>query len=57
MEELILASSDIGDLVFDPCMGSGTTAVAAVNTQRDFLGCEISSEYCETANKRAKAAL
>ena len=56
IQELIIASSDIGDLVFDPCIGSGTTAVAAIKTERNFLGCEISKEYCEVAVERVMQA-
>lgn len=40
--------------VLDPFMGSGTTAVAARNLERDFLGIEISQDYCEMARKRLK---
>jgi site-specific DNA-methyltransferase (adenine-specific) len=36
----------------DPFMGSGTTAVACINTNRKFIGIELSPEYCEIANKR-----
>jgi site-specific DNA-methyltransferase (adenine-specific) len=35
-------------------MGSGTTAVACINTKRNFIGIELSPEYCEIANKRIK---
>lgn len=39
-------------LVYDPFMGSGTTAVACMMTGRQFIGSEISEEYCEVAEKR-----
>ena len=39
-------------LIFDPFMGSGTTAIACLKTNRRFIGCEISPKYCEIANKR-----
>jgi site-specific DNA-methyltransferase (adenine-specific) len=39
-------------VVYDPFMGSGTTAVVAVKTGRSFIGSEISAEYCSNANKR-----
>lgn len=43
-----------GDLVYDPFMGSGTTAVAAKLLNRNWLGSEISSEYVKTARTRIK---
>jgi len=39
-------------IVLDPFMGSGTTAVAAVKLNRNFIGFDISEEYCKLANKR-----
>jgi site-specific DNA-methyltransferase (adenine-specific) len=44
-----------GDLVLDPFMGSGTTAIAALNLKRHFIGYEISPEYVDLANKRIQA--
>ena len=44
-EELIRKHSNEGDLVLDCFLGSGTTAVAALNTDRKFVGCELSEEY------------
>jgi site-specific DNA-methyltransferase (adenine-specific) len=41
-----------GDVVLDPFMGSGTTAVAAVLTGRHFIGYELSAEYCMLAERR-----
>lgn len=41
-----------GDLVLDPFIGSGTTALAAIRTKRHFIGFEISKEYCRIANDR-----
>lgn len=41
-----------GDLVLDPFMGSGTTAVASVKAERNFIGFEISEKYCEIADNR-----
>ncbi|MCM1410861.1 MAG: site-specific DNA-methyltransferase [Lachnospiraceae bacterium] len=49
---LIQISSLQGELVFDGFMGTGSTAVAAVRTKRDFLGAEINSKYHQTAVKR-----
>ena len=42
----------LGDVVFDPFLGSGTTAVAAKQAGRVYIGCDISEEYCEIAEKR-----
>ena len=43
-----------GCVVLDPFMGSGTTAVAAVQTGRHFVGFELSREYCDAANRRVR---
>jgi DNA modification methylase len=53
---LIERATREGDVVFDPFLGSGTTAVAAVNLGRHFIGIEISEEYCKIAEKRIKEA-
>ena len=50
--KLILASSNKGDLVFDPFLGSGTTAVAAKKLSRDYLGIEQNPTYCAWALRR-----
>jgi len=42
------------NLILDPFMGSGTTAVACLKTQRNFIGFEISKEYCDIAEARLK---
>ena len=39
-------------MVLDPFMGSGTTGVACLNTDRDFIGIEIDPKYFEIAQKR-----
>ena len=54
--KLILASSDPGDLVFDPFIGSGTTAVVAKKLRRRYLGIEREAEYCAYAQKRLEMA-
>ena len=43
-----------GDVILDPFMGSGTTAIAALKSRRHFIGFEISEEYFILANKRIK---
>lgn len=56
-EYLIKTYTNEGDLVLDNCIGSGTTAVAAINTGRQFIGIEREPEYVEIANKRIAEAL
>jgi DNA modification methylase len=48
----ILNYTDPYDVVFDPFMGSGTTAVAAIKTDRHYMGSEISEEYYSLAGER-----
>ena len=43
----ILSWSNEGDIVYDPFMGSGTTAIAAKKLNRNYIGSEISLEYCD----------
>jgi len=43
-------------VIFDPFLGSGTTAIACMNTNRNYIGIEISPEYCEIARKRVQEA-
>ncbi len=54
--KLILASSSPGDMVFDPFLGSGTTAVVARKLGRRFVGVEISRSYCCWGLKRLQMA-
>lgn len=53
----ILSWSNEGDLIYDPFMGSGTTAKAAHQLNRKWIGSEISEEYVELANKRLEPYL
>ncbi len=46
-----------GELILDPFMGSGTTAIACIRTGRRFIGCEIDPEFFRLAVKRIDAAL
>jgi len=52
IKRLIELTTQKGDLVLDPFMGSGTTAVACIESKRDYLGFEISKEYHKQANNR-----
>ena len=51
-EYLIKTYSNEGDTVLDNCMGSGTTAIACLNTNRNFIGFELEKEYFDIATKR-----
>ena len=53
----IISWSKPGDLVYDPFMGSGTTAFVARSLGRDYIGSEISAEYCDVIEARLNAAL
>ena len=52
----ITSWSNVGDLVFDPFLGSGTTAKMAIETGRRFAGIDISEEYCHLARRRIESA-
>jgi site-specific DNA-methyltransferase (adenine-specific) len=52
IEKMLVYSSDEGDLVLDPFMGSGQTAFVAKDLKRKYIGSEIVEEYCKFANKR-----
>jgi site-specific DNA-methyltransferase (adenine-specific) len=55
-KELIKKHSNEGDMVLDPFLGSGTTAVAAIETGRKFMGCEIDKGYFSKTMKRLQTA-
>ena len=52
IQNLVVNSSMEGDLVLDPFLGSGTTAVACVNTNRHYIGFELDHQYYDIACKR-----
>jgi DNA modification methylase len=52
IERIILTGTNEGDVVLDPFIGSGTTAVVAKRLNRHFVGYEVVDEYIEIANKR-----
>ena len=54
IEELVVKHSNEGDTVLDCFAGSATTAVAAYNQSRNFIGCELSKEYYKKSIKRLK---
>ena len=47
-----IVKSCTGDIVLDPFMGSGTTALSAINYGWDYVGIELSDQYCRMARKR-----
>ena len=51
-EYLVTASSDEEDVILDPFMGSGTTAIAAIKTNRNYIGFELDKEYFDIAIER-----
>ena len=57
LERIILASTDIDDLVFDPFSGSSTTGVSAIKLGRRFIGCEIEQEFIDLSIKRLNKAI
>ena len=52
IKSLILMSSKENDLIIDPFMGSWTTALACRELKRDFIGAELSEEYCQIGKNR-----
>jgi DNA modification methylase len=57
IEPCVLAGSKEGDIVFDPFMGSGTTAQVALDNARQYLGCELNSEYKKLQDERLNRLL
>lgn len=54
IEELVKTFTNEGDTVLDNCMGSGTTAIACMNTGRNFIGFEMNEDYYKITNERIK---
>lgn len=52
LEYLIKTYTNEGETVLDNCMGSGSTGVACVNTNRDFIGIELDENYFQIAKNR-----
>jgi adenine-specific DNA-methyltransferase len=57
VEKLVLAMTNETDMVFDPFLGVGSTAAAAVKNNRRGAGCEIDGDYCSIARARIMAAM
>ena len=56
-EYLIKTYTNEGETVLDNCIGSGTTAIACINTGRNIIGFELDKHYCDIANERIQKAL
>lgn len=56
LEYLIKTYTNEGEIVLDNCMGSGSTGVACVNTNRNFIGIELDEDYFDMARKRIEEA-
>ncbi len=56
MQKIIEKSSNVGDTILDPFMGSGSTGIACVNTGRNFIGIELDDKYFEIASNRIEEA-
>ena len=54
IEQCIAKHSNENDIIFDGFMGSGTTAIACINTNRNYIGFELDKEYYDIALKRIK---
>lgn len=57
VNRVVLGFSNLGDLVLDPFMGSGTVAVSCLQQGRRFLGIEMKEAYCEVATRRVEKFL
>ena len=54
LKELIIDNSNEGDIVFDPCAGSGAHLLVAKELDRQYLGCELNKEYFDIVKNRIK---
>ena len=57
LEYLIKTYTQENDVVLDSCMGSGSTGVACINTNRNFIGYELQQDYFKIAEKRISDAI
>ena len=55
LQYLVRTYTDVGGVILDNCIGSGTTAIACVKEKRHFIGFELNKEYYDKAVRRIKA--
>lgn len=55
IERIIKAHTELGDVVLDPFLGSGTTAIASKRLGRNYIGIELNKEFCDLAQKQVDA--
>ncbi|EAL6382181.1 site-specific DNA-methyltransferase, partial [Campylobacter jejuni] len=55
LEKLVLLATNENETILDPFMGSGSTGLACLFKNRNFIGCEIAKEYFEIAERRLKS--
>jgi site-specific DNA-methyltransferase (adenine-specific) len=56
LQDLILDNSNEGDVIFDPCSGSGSHCLVAMENGRKYVGCELDKNYFDIAKERIKEA-
>jgi DNA modification methylase len=54
IERLVNVCSNKGDIILDPFMGGGSTAISCINNERNFIGCELDKNYFDLTQKRIK---
>ena len=57
IRRIVLGFSNVGDVVLDPFMGSGTVASACIQLERPVIGFEINRDYCKLAERRIQSLL
>jgi len=57
LERIVMASTNPGDLIFDPFAGSSTTGVAAIRHGRRFIGCELDNGFISISKNRLQSAI
>ena len=57
MNDLVRRVTFIGDVVYDPFMGAGTTGIACLENNRKFIGADIVNRFCRVAEERLNKVL